>query len=118
MPSTRPAMTNFTGNRPVTNFGFSEFDLTESVIRVMHVPSSPHEGRIAIVTDAGWDAVDAGGATDESACQRTAKSCGPDASTPASSRRENIPLATVTRKPDRRGEHEISRKTIACGDAG
>src|SRR6202165_6338100 len=25
---------------------------------------------------------------------------------------------TVTRKPDRRGEHEISRKTIACGNAG
>ena len=112
MPGTRPGMTNFIGNRPVTNFGFSEFDLTESVIRVMH------EGRIAIVTDAGWDAVDAGGATDESACRRTAKSCGPDASTPASSRRENIPPATVTRKPDRRGEHEISRKTIACGDAG
>ena len=67
MPGTRPGMTNFTGNRSVTNFGFSEFDLTESVIRVMDVPSSPHEGRIAIVTDAGWDAVDAGGATDESA---------------------------------------------------
>jgi hypothetical protein len=28
------------------------------------------------------------------------------------------PLATVTKKPDRRGEHEISRKTIACGNAG
>src|ERR1700726_4794934 len=25
---------------------------------------------------------------------------------------------TVTRKPDHRGEHEISRKTIACGNAG
>jgi hypothetical protein len=84
----------------------------------MHVPSSPHEGRIAIVTDAGWDAVDAGGATDESACRRTAKSCGPDASTPASSRRENIPPATVTRKPDRRGEHEISRKPLRAGMPG
>ena len=28
---------------------------------------TPLEGRIAIVTDAGWDAVDAGGAADESA---------------------------------------------------
>ena len=28
---------------------------------------TPHEGRIAIVTDAGRDAVDAGGAADESA---------------------------------------------------
>jgi hypothetical protein len=29
-------------------------------------PSTPHEGRIAIVTDAGLDAMDAGGASDES----------------------------------------------------
>jgi hypothetical protein len=71
-----------------------------------------------IVANAGWDAVDAGGASDEGAVLRTAKSCGPDASTPASSWRENIPLATVTRKPDHRGEHEVTVKTIACGNAG
>jgi len=47
-----------------------------------------HEGRFAIVTDVGRDAVDAGGATDESAYLRTAKSCGPDAPTLASSSRE------------------------------
>src|ERR1700733_3547288 len=47
----------------------------------------PHEGRIAIVTDAGRDAVDARGASDEGADLRTAKSCGPDASTLASSLR-------------------------------
>jgi hypothetical protein len=52
------------------------------------LPSRPTEGRIAIVTDAGRDAVDADGAKDESAGSRTAKSCGPDASTPASSWRE------------------------------
>src|ERR1700676_3002130 len=56
------------------------------------------------------------------ALSRTAKSCGPDASTPASSLRWRCepdradhtfnPQATVTRKPDRRGEREISRKTI------
>src|SRR5260370_41457059 len=40
---------------------------------------------------------------------RTVKSCGPDASTPASSLREDA-QTTVTRKPDRRGEHEVSRK--------
>jgi hypothetical protein len=52
---------------------------------------------------------------------RTAKSCGPDVSTPASSQRRRsrpnrarashipYPLATVTNKPDHRGEHEISR---------
>ena len=49
---------------------------------------------------------------------RTAKSCGPDASTLASSLREPFPQAMVTRKPDRQGEHEISRKTIARGNAG
>jgi hypothetical protein len=55
------------------------------------------------------DAVDAGGAADESAYLRTAKSCGPDASTPASSLTEEIfRAATVTRKPDHRGEDEIS----------
>jgi hypothetical protein len=37
----------------------------------------PLQGRIAIVTDAGRDAVDAGGALDEGAGLRTAKSCGP-----------------------------------------
>jgi hypothetical protein len=44
-----------------------------------------------IVTNAGWDAVDAGGAADESTGLRTAKSCGPDASTPASSLAEATP---------------------------
>src|SRR4051794_31216392 len=43
------------------------------------------EGRIAIVTNAGRDAVDARGSLDERTLKRTAKSCGPDASTPASS---------------------------------
>src|SRR3984893_10073574 len=47
----------------------------------------PHEGRIAIVTDAGRDAVDADGAADESAGSRTAKSCGPWASALGSSLR-------------------------------
>ena len=40
------------------------------------------------VNNAGRDAVDAEGAQDESTCKRTAKSCGPDASTPASSLRK------------------------------
>jgi hypothetical protein len=48
---------------------------------------------------------------------RTAKSCGPDASTLASSWRSDL-LATVTIKPDHRGEHEVSRKTIARGMPG
>jgi hypothetical protein len=43
--------------------------------------------------------------------KRTAKSCGSDASTLASSGRQcfGIALATVTRKPDHREEHEGSR---------
>jgi len=57
--------------------------------------------------------MDAGGAPDESASLRTAKSCGPDASTPASSFTEEIfREATVTRKPDHRGEREAAVKTI------
>src|ERR1700676_5549315 len=48
---------------------------------------------------------------------RTAKSCGPDAPTLASSWRSNPPM-TVARRPGRRGEHEISRKTIARGMPG
>jgi hypothetical protein len=53
-------------------------------------PSRPTEGRIAIVTDAGRDAMDADGAADESTSARTAKSCGPDASTLASSWRRQL----------------------------
>jgi hypothetical protein len=63
----------------------------------------------AIVTDAGRDAVDAGGASDEGACLRTAKSCGPDASTLAFKSMEVTPSATVTTKPDHRGEYEGNR---------
>jgi hypothetical protein len=50
----------------------------------------PHEGRIAIVTDAGRDAVDAAALLTNSADLRMAKSCGPDASTLASSRQESF----------------------------
>jgi hypothetical protein len=67
------------------------------------------EGRFAIVTDAGRNAVDAM-ALQTTAPTRTAKSCGPDAATLASSSREASFLgATVTNKPDHRGEREISR---------
>ncbi|HEY2683673.1 MAG TPA: hypothetical protein VGI93_09210, partial [Steroidobacteraceae bacterium] len=62
--------------------------------------------------------------TDEGCCSRTAKSCGPDASTPASSQRRfgrpdraqtNLnPLATVTRKPD----HRLLNAHIFVADFG
>jgi hypothetical protein len=51
----------------------------------------PQEGRLAIVTDAGRDAMDAGGVADERRLRRTAKSCGPDAPTLASSCAEAFP---------------------------
>jgi hypothetical protein len=51
-------------------------------------PSRPTEGRLAIVTDAGRDAVDALVLNDEQRVRRTAKSCGPDAPTLASSSRK------------------------------
>jgi len=47
----------------------------------------PPEGRLAIVTDAGRDAVDADVLLTR-ALKRTAKTCGPDAPTPASSLRK------------------------------
>ncbi len=54
----------------------------------IYFPVHPTEGRIAIVTDAGLDAMDAGGAFDEGACWRTEKSCGSGAPTLASSSRK------------------------------
>jgi hypothetical protein len=48
---------------------------------------------------------------------RTAKSCGPDAPTLASSLRVRS-QATVAKEPGHRGEHEISSKTIARGRPG
>ena len=47
----------------------------------------PHRGALRNVTNAERDAVDADGAEDEQRRMRTAKSCGPDAPTLASSRR-------------------------------
>jgi hypothetical protein len=79
-------------------------------------PVPPTEGCFANVTNAGWDAVDVDGALDESGCRRTAKTCGPDASTPASSLQ--FSQATVATKPDHRGEHGAAVKTIARGVPG
>jgi hypothetical protein len=78
--------------------------------RLTHSPRRPvpHEGRIAIVTDVGRDAVDAGGAKRRGRFSRTEKSCGSDAPKLASSLREEA-QATVSNKPGRRGEHEGNR---------
>jgi hypothetical protein len=81
----------------------------------IHTCPVPPEGRLAIVTDAGQDAMDAEGAEDGRHPRRTAKSCGPDASAVGVKLVEAIPPATVSTKPDHRGEHEVSRKPL-CGE--
>ena len=63
-------------------------DFRFSVVKLAPPPKSvvylrrpvPLEGRFAIVTSAGRDAVDADGALRRGRRTRTAKSCGPDAS--------------------------------------
>ena len=90
---------------PSKNFSLRR--LLETALLI--TPSCPTKGRIAIVTNAGRDAVDAGGASDEGACLRTVKSCGPDASTLAFKSRGSIREVTVTTKPDHRGEREGNR---------
>jgi hypothetical protein len=79
-------------------------------------PSCPAEGRLAIVTNVGAGCGGRGCALDEWRLRRTAKSCGPDAPTLASSSREaSFSGATVANKPGHRGEREGNRKTIARG---
>ena len=73
----------------------------------------PQKGRIAIVTNAERDAMDAGGASDEGAGLRTAKSCGPDASTLAFKSRGSIREVTVTKSPITGESAKETVKTIA-----
>jgi hypothetical protein len=80
----------------------------------LHIPRHPgphkgafrdrHERRVR-------DAMDASGAADESAILRTEKSCGPDASMVGVklAMMLRIAPATVTNKPDHRGEREGNR---------
>ena len=57
------------------------------------------EGRLAIVTNARWDAVDAEAMTDEAGMTRTAKSCGSGAAVLALSFTGQTRGATVAKKP-------------------
>jgi hypothetical protein len=73
-------------------------------------PSRSSKGRFAIVTDVGRDAVDAAVPMRRAALIADGKvvwSWRPDAGVKLA---EEIPPATVARKPGHRGEHEISRK--------
>jgi hypothetical protein len=97
---------------------FSTFSFTQISNTSLIVPP-PLEGRFAIVTDVGGGMRWTLWRGKTNARRRTVKSCGPDASTPASSSWEASFLGvTVTRKPDHRGDHEVSRKTIARGMPG
>src|SRR5947208_13926501 len=70
---------------PVQSHLQKHFRSSPKQITSLVAPSRPNEGRLAIVTNAGRDAVDADGAFDEQHVRRTAKSCGSDAPTLASS---------------------------------
>jgi hypothetical protein len=74
-------------------------------------------GRIAIVTNVCAGCGGRGWRARRVRRSRTAKPRGPDVSTLISSWRQcsSIAPATVTNKPDHRGERGISRKTIARG---
>jgi hypothetical protein len=65
-----------------------------------------------IVAYAGRDAVDAGGAKDESGVVRTAKSCGPDASTLASSLVEATPRDDGDKKARSPGSNCVLRRPV------
>jgi hypothetical protein len=91
-------------------FGFSEFRLTLNPNH-FYIPHRlvPLEGRLAIVTNAGRDAVDAGGASDEGA------SCGRRSRVVLTPRRwrqvcgRQLSQATVANKPGHRGERGGNR---------
>jgi hypothetical protein len=80
--------------------------ITSTTIAIPH----PREGRFAIVTDVGrgmrWTR---GALLTRALTLRTAKSCGPDASMVGVKLVKEISLATVTIKPDHRGELEGNR---------
>jgi hypothetical protein len=75
------------GDLPVQPRLKKYFCFSEMQIRLCDLPSRLTEGRLEIVTDARRDAVDVGGAKDEGAGLRTAKTCGPDSPMLASSSR-------------------------------
>jgi hypothetical protein len=96
---------------PVVPFGRSGFaccdvQITGRIRAVSHPKRGALRGR-----HERWerDAVDAFDAQDERMDRRTAKSCGPDASTLASSRQKRFPPMMVTKKPDHQGDHEGNR---------
>ena len=100
-------------------FLLSRLTQISSLIRTVPCPT---RGALRTSRNAGRDAVDAAASGEQERAgrmmlTRTAKSCGSDAPMLASSLREEA-QATVSNKPGHRGEHEVSRKTIARGMPG
>ena len=78
--------------------------------------SHPREGRVAIVTNVAVRCGGREGRSRRTRATRTAKSCGPDAAVLASSCAEFQTLrGDGGKRAVHRGEHEVSRKTIAQG---
>ena len=111
------------GRRPeglATKFlKFRNFACQRTQITSISITVLPTEGR-AHVTNAERDAVDAAASGERMRAgrmmlMRTAKSCRSDAPMLASSL-ANFRGTTVSNKPGHRGEHEVSRKTIAQGE--
>src|SRR5258707_4848150 len=105
---------------PATNVQkFRDSACQRTLITSIPITVLPTEGR-AHVTNAERDAVDAAASGERMRAgrmilMRTAKSCGSDAPMLASSL-ANFRGTTVSNKPGHRGEHEVSRKTIAQGE--
>src|SRR6266481_9442679 len=100
---------------------FRNFACQRTQITSISITVLPTEGR-AHVTNAERDAMDAAASGEQMRAgrmmlMRTAKSCRSDAPMLASSLRERA-QATVSNKPGHRGDHEVSRKTIAQGRPG
>jgi hypothetical protein len=74
-------------------------------IKSISLAVPPHRGAFRDRHGRGAGCGGRGRRADECASLRTAKSCGPDASTPASSLAEVIPPMTVTSKPDSPGSN-------------
>ena len=82
-------------------------------------PSCPTQGAARDRHGRGAGCDGRGCAADERRVKRTAKSCGPDAPTLASSPQEaKLLRAMVAKKPGHQGEHEAAVKTIAQGRPG
>jgi hypothetical protein len=93
---------------PVQSWPQKYFDSLQTQITSLSIPFRPDRGRIAIVTDAGRNAMDADGAADDGAKSGRRSRVVLTPQWLASSRRSYL-LATVTRKPDHRGEREGNR---------